>query len=140
MRSEEGGRGGGDGISKSKTTKDSDKVVQEPKQEKTVTSQMKSRVLLVGDSLVRHVGRNLQQQCAGLSTVCKPGGRVEQMVPEIEKRGKEDTVMVQVGTNNLRMDETEEMMRKYEEMIQRLKEERLGGSSGYGDFAKGGPK
>jgi len=70
----------GDGISKSKTTKDSDKVVQEPKQEKTVTSQMKGRVLLVGDSLVRHVGRNLQQQCAGLSTVCKPGGRIEQMV------------------------------------------------------------
>src|SRR6218665_3809918 len=48
------------------------------------------------------------------------------MVPEIEKRGKEDTVIVQVGTNNLCMDETEEMMQKYEEMIQRLKEERLG--------------
>ena len=58
--------------------------------------------------------------------MCKPGGRIEPMVPEIEKRGKEDTVMVQVGTNNLRMDETEEMTRKYEEMIQRLKEERLG--------------
>src|SRR6218665_1299235 len=40
----------------------------------------KGRVLLVGDSLVRHVGRNLEQQCAGLSTVCKPGGRIEQMV------------------------------------------------------------
>ncbi|PGH40373.1 MAG: hypothetical protein CRN43_03385, partial [Candidatus Nephrothrix sp. EaCA] len=83
-------------------------------------------MLLVGDSLVRHVGRNLEQQCAGLSTVCKPGGRIEQMVPEIEKRGKEDTVIVQVGTNNLRMDETDEMVQKYEEMIQRLKEERLG--------------
>src|SRR6218665_1309126 len=115
----------GDEISKSRTTKDSDK---EQKQEKAATSQRKGRVLLVGDSLVRHVGRNLEQQCAGLSTVCKPGGRIEQMVPEIEKRGKEDTVIVQVGTNNLRtcMDETEEMMQKYEEMIQRLKEERLG--------------
>ena len=50
-------------ISKNKTTKDSDKVVQEPKQEKAVTSQRKGRVLLVDDSLVRHVGRNLQQQC-----------------------------------------------------------------------------
>src|SRR6218665_975605 len=116
----------GDGISKSKTTKDSDKVVQEQRQEKAGTSQRKGRVLLVGDSLVRHVGRNLEQQCVGLSTVCKPGGRIEQIVPEIEKRGKEDTVIVQVGTNNLHMDETEEMMEKYEEMIQRLKEERLG--------------
>ena len=33
---------------------------------------------------------------------------------------------MQVGTNNLRMDETEEIMKKYKEMIQRLKEERLG--------------
>src|SRR6218665_2384886 len=48
-------------------------------------------------------------------------------VSEVEKRGdKEEVVIVQVGTNNLRMDETEEMMKKYEEMIQRLKEERLG--------------
>ena len=46
----------------SKTTKDSDKVVQERKQEKAVTRQRKGRVLLVGDSLVRHVGRNLEQQ------------------------------------------------------------------------------
>ena len=50
----------GDGISKSKTTKDSDK---EQKQEKAATSQRKGRVLLVGDSLVRHVGRNLEKQC-----------------------------------------------------------------------------
>src|SRR6218665_996398 len=105
---------------------ESDKVAQEGKQEKAVTRQRKGRVLLVGDSLVRHAGRNLEQQCAGLSTVCKPRGRIEQMVPEIEMRVKEDTVMVQVGTNNLRRDETEEMMKKYEEMIQRLKEERLG--------------
>src|SRR6218665_1133114 len=98
----------------------------ETKLEKAATSQRKTRVLLVGDSLVRHVGRNLEQQCVGISTVCKPGGRIEQMVPEIEKRGKEDTVIVQVGTNNLRMDETEDMMKKYDEMIHRLKAERLG--------------
>ena len=58
-------------------------------------------MLLVGDSLVRHVGRNLEQQCVGLSTVCKPGGRIEKMAPEIEKRDStEETVIVQVGTNN----------------------------------------
>src|SRR6218665_1843427 len=80
--------------------------------------------MLVGDSLVKSVGRNLQQQCVGLNTVCKPGGRIEHMVQE-KKDGKEETVIVQVGTNNLCMDETEEMMKKYEEMVQRLKEERL---------------
>ena len=41
--------------------------------------------------LLGHVGRNLEQQCVG---------KIEQMVPEIEKRGKEDTIIVQVGTNN----------------------------------------
>src|SRR6218665_2916926 len=76
-----------DGISKS--MKDSDKGAQEQKEQKqgkAVTNQRKDRMLLVGYSLVRHVGRNLQQQCVGLNTVCKPGGRMEQMVPEIEKR------------------------------------------------------
>src|SRR6218665_2373659 len=63
----------------------------------------------------------------GTKTVCKPGGRIEQMVSEVEKRDdKEEAVIVHVGTNNLRMDETEEIMKKYEEMIQRLKEERVG--------------
>src|SRR6218665_4125446 len=81
--------------------------------------------MLVGDSLVKSVGRNLQQQCVGLNTVCKPGGRIEHMVQE-KKDGKEETVIVQVGTNNLCMDETEEMMKKYEEMMKRLKQERPG--------------
>src|SRR6218665_244516 len=59
--------------------------------------------------------------------MCKPGGRIEQMVPEIGKRcDNEKAVIVQVGKNNLRMDETEEMMKKYEEIIQWVKEERLG--------------
>src|SRR6218665_99720 len=67
----------------------------------------KGRVLLVRDALVRYIGRNFEQQCVRLDTMCKPGGRIEQMVLEIEKRGdKEEAVIVQVGTNNLRMDET----------------------------------
>ena len=34
-----------------------------------------------------------------------------------------ETVVVQVGTNNLRMDEAGEMITKYESLIQRLKDE-----------------
>src|SRR6218665_1613064 len=130
-RQEEGRAAAVDGNSKTKSTniEDPEKGVQEKKEQKqgkAATNKRKDRVLLVGDSLVRHVGRNLEQQCVGLSTVCKPGGRIEQMVSEVEKRGdKEEAVIVHVGTNNLRMNETEEIM-KYEEMIQRLKEERLG--------------
>src|SRR6218665_1118402 len=120
----------GNSKTKSKNTEDSEKGVQEEKEQKqgkAATNKRKDRVLLVGDSLVRHVGRNLEQQCLGLKTVCKPGGRIEQIVSEVEKRGdKEEAVIVHVGTNNLRMDETEEIMKKYEEMIQRLKKERLG--------------
>src|SRR5688572_10434116 len=97
------------------------------KPEKAVSDQRKNRVGLVGDSLVRHVGRNLQKQCAGFDTVCKSGARIEQMFLEIEKKDeKEDTVIVQVGTNNLRLDETEEMMSKYKDMMQRLNEDRKG--------------
>ena len=120
----------GNSKTKSKNMEDSEKGVQEKKEQKqgkAATNKRKNRVLLVSDSLVRHVGRNLEQQYVGLNTVCKPGGRIEPMVPEVEKRGdKEESVIVQVGTNNLRTDETEEMPKKYEEMIQRLKEERLG--------------
>ena len=57
---------------------DSEKGVQEKKEQKqgkAATNKRNDRVLLVGDSLVRHVGRSLEQQCAGLSTVCKPGGK-----------------------------------------------------------------
>src|SRR6218665_179025 len=119
----------GNSKTKSKNMEDSEKGVQEKKEQKqgkAATNKRKDRVLLVGDSLVRHVGRNLEQQCVGLKTVCKPGGRTEQMVLEVEKRGdKEEAVIVHVGTNNLRM-ETEEVMKKYEERIQRLKEERVG--------------
>src|SRR5688572_6339598 len=92
------------------------------KPEKAVSDHRKNRVVLVGDSLVRHVGRNMQKQCAGFDTVCKPGARIEQMFLEIEnkdeKEPKEDTMIVQVGTNNLRMDETEEIMSKFKDMMQ----------------------
>lgn len=97
----------------------------EQKQQKAESKERKDRVLLLGDSMVRQVGRNLQKQCAGFETVCKPGARIEQMLSEIEK-SKDDTLIVQVGTNNLRMDETDEMMSKYEEMIHQLKVERQG--------------
>jgi GDSL-like Lipase/Acylhydrolase family len=99
----------------------------EQKTEKVGSIQRKDKVLFVGDSLVRYVGRNLQRQCAGFETVCKPGARIEQMLPEIQKREtKDDTVIVQAGTNNLRMDEIEEVMSKYEGLIQGLKGERKG--------------
>lgn len=39
----------------------------------------------------------------------------------MKRDGKEDTVIVQVDTNNLQTDETEEMMTKYDDM---LKDER----------------
>ena len=46
--------------------------------------------------------------------MCKPGGRIEQVAPAIEKRDYwEDTVIAQFGTNNIRMDESDEVMTKY---------------------------
>jgi len=87
-------------LTEEKDCKDSEDVVQgkmertsgQPKMqkpEKAVSDQRKNRVVLVGYSLVRHVGRNLQKQCAGFDTVCKQGARIEQMFLEIEKKDEE---------------------------------------------------
>src|SRR6218665_1356365 len=51
----------GNSKTKSKNTEDSEKGVQEKKEQKqgkAATNKLKDRVLLFGDSLVRHVGRN----------------------------------------------------------------------------------
>src|SRR6218665_17094 len=67
-RQEEGRAAAADENSKtkSKNMEDSEKGVQERKEQKqgkAATNKRKDRALLVGDSLVRHVGRNLEQQC-----------------------------------------------------------------------------
>lgn len=92
---------------------------------KSASSQRKKKVVLVGDSLVRDVGKNLQLQCAGFREVCKPGARIDQLLTEVKKKVEPDaTVLVQVGTNNLRMDETDVIMKEYEDLIKGLKEDR----------------
>jgi lysophospholipase L1-like esterase len=96
---------------------------------KSTSSQRKKKkkVVLVGDSLVRHVGRNLQVQSSGFRSICKPGARISQLLPEIKKKVEpEATVLIQVGTNNLRMDETEVIMKEYEDLVKGVKEDREG--------------
>lgn len=88
----------GDLTEEENSKKDQEDAVQEQKRrslEHKKEQKPEDTVLLVVDSLVRHVRRILQKQCVGFSTFCKPGGRKEQMLPEIEKRDvKDDTVIV----------------------------------------------
>lgn len=94
----------------------------EQKQEKAVTNQRQGWMFLFGNSVVRHVGMNLQRQCAGLNIASK--NRADGLRDWEEIWYKDDKVIVQVGTNNLRMEVTDEMMTNYDEMMLRLKEER----------------
>lgn len=57
-------------------------------------------ILVIGDSIVRHVGKNDDH----MDVVCLPGIRTEQLRRYVENRdlGTPDTVILHVGTNDLR--------------------------------------
>ncbi|GLH11573.1 Uncharacterized protein GBIM_16332 [Gryllus bimaculatus] len=66
-----------------------------------VQSQLRRKpILVIGDSIVRHVG-NVNKH---MDVVCLPGIRTEQLRRYVENRdlGTPDTVIIHVGTNDLR--------------------------------------
>jgi hypothetical protein len=56
--------------------------------------------LVLGDSIIRNVG----SECSDMKVECFPGIRTEQLHRVIEKRdlGSPDTIVIHVGTNDLR--------------------------------------
>ena len=93
-----------------------------------VCKDKKASVLLIGDSLARGVGCQLESQCQELFVSHAFGGaRIEDISKKIEEVQVSDEchVVVMVGTNNLQSDGTAMIMDKYKELVNTLKAKRL---------------
>jgi len=88
----------------------------------------KKSVLLLGDSLARGVGCQLESQCQELFVSQAFGGaRIEDISKKVEEIQVSDEchIVVMVGTNNLQSDGTAMIMDKYKELVNKLKAKRL---------------
>jgi hypothetical protein len=82
-------------------------------------------VAIIGSSNVRFIGDKLTTQSDKFISICHPGGCIEDVAQDFRQANKEvGTVVVEVGTNNLRSDSTEEMVKKYRDLISELKDMR----------------
>jgi hypothetical protein len=86
------------------------------------------KVLVIGDSMVKHINRAKIECAAGSQSVVHSysGARVEQISSKIKEYWSEgeqyDTVLLHVGTNNLASDEPEEVASKMDGLIKDLKD------------------
>ena len=86
----------------------------------------KSRIF-VGDSIVRKTDTRLGK--GKDVVVCLPGARIEHVTERVEKiigRGKGETILVHVGTNNADKEGTTAMVKKYRDLLKRTKKARVG--------------
>jgi hypothetical protein len=84
------------------------------------------KIAVLGSSNVRFIGQRLTTHSDSYVSICHPGGHIEDSAQDFRMANKEvGTVVVEVGTNNLISDSTEEMMKKYRQLIKELKDMRL---------------
>jgi hypothetical protein len=83
----------------------------------------KDTVLLIGDSLVRGVGKKLETESHMFTGVSKGGAKLEHIVDEVSKlEDREDRhLVVFVETNNIKSEGSELVLRNYEELIEKCK-------------------
>lgn len=83
----------------------------------------KDTVVVLGDSLVRGVGRKLQANSHMFTTICKGGAKIEDMEQEFSKlQDREDRhLVVMVGTNNIKEEGSEVVIEKYGKLIEQCK-------------------
>ena len=86
------------------------------------------KVLVIGDSMVKHIDRVKIERAAGCQSVVHSysGARVEQISSKVKEYWSEveqyDTVLLHVGTNNLASEEPEEVASKMNGLIKDLKD------------------
>lgn len=86
-----------------------------------VKARGKGTVFVLGDSLVRGVGKKLEAQCGAVfSTRSIGGARIEGLTEEVRKlEAKDDRhLVVMVGTNNIQEDGSEVVLRKFSKLIE----------------------
>ena len=87
-----------------------------------------NKVLVIGDSMVKHIDRQKIERAAGCQSVVHSysGARVEQINSKIKEYWSEgeqyDTVVLHVGTNNLVSEDPEKVAAKMDELIENLKD------------------
>ena len=79
----------------------------------------KDTIMLIGDSLTRGVGAKLAIQSNMVSTICRPGARIEDITLEVSKlEDKEDRHLVLlVGTNEIMKEGSVGILSKYTTLI-----------------------
>ena len=82
--------------------------------------------VFVGDSIVRKTDRILNK--GDDVVVCLPGAKIEaitERVKNIVGSGKDESVLVHVGTNNVEREGTTAIVRKYRQLVRTLKQTRV---------------
>ena len=85
------------------------------------------KVLVIGDSMVKHIDRQKIERAAGCQSVVHSysGAKVEQINAKIKEywseNDKYDAVILHVGTNNLVSEEPEEVVAEMDGLIKNLK-------------------
>ena len=80
-------------------------------------------VHVIGDSLVRGVGKKLEANSHMFTATSRPGYKIEDIEKEVSRlqNNKDRHLVVMVGTNNCQEDYSEEMLEKYEKLIKQCK-------------------
>ena len=89
-----------------------------------VKAKGKGTVFVLGDSLVRGVGKKLEAQCGAVFSAKSIGGaRIEDVTEEVKMLEARDDrhLVVMVGTNNIQKDGSEVMLRKFRSLIEGCK-------------------
>lgn len=83
----------------------------------------KDTVIVQGDSLVIGIGSCLQKQSQMFDTVANPGAKIETIAEKLKVVGEkpDSHLVLMVGTNNLKVDGSEEMVAKYRNLISEAK-------------------
>ena len=90
-------------------------------------SKGKAEALLVGDSMIRHLDKTFQNKDRRKRMrVCFPGARVNDIVDRIDSEfvntNADATVIVHVGTNDIGYKRSEELIKRYRELIEKMKD------------------
>ena len=94
-------------------------------------------IVVVGDSMARYVGGRLKVQHGG-RVYAQGGARIEEVIDHIDKiefSGGENLV-VMAGGNNVEVHGTEVILKKFRELVQKIKEKRVKKATVIGLFAR----
>ena len=79
----------------------------------------KGTIVLLGDSLTRGVGSKLEYQSNMVSTICRPGARIDTIAEEVSKLSDnvDRHVVLLAGTNDIKIEGSEIILSKYKNLL-----------------------